>query len=119
MSSVKKLRGVTVREIERTRASGSKTQRFLDIQPIIASKFVSIGEDAKHKDMAITHMTKITANNKHRHDDIADTLADAIRMVYFDKTVYYVDKAADTTSVAFKINQQASQLNKLRISRYG
>ncbi len=119
VSSVKKLRGVTVREIDRTRASGSKTQRFLDIQPIIASKFVSIGEDAKHKEMVLTHMTKITANNTHRHDDIADTLSDGIRMVYFDKTVYYVNKDVDTTSVAFKINQQASQLNKLRMSRYG
>ena len=36
-------------------------------------------------------MGKITANNTHRHDDIADTLSDAIRIALIEKTMYSND----------------------------
>ena len=47
-------------------------------------------------------MKKITANDTHRHDDIADTLADAIRIALIDKTIHNVavmdDKRRETTT---------------------
>jgi predicted phage terminase large subunit-like protein len=85
VSVLKELRGIQVRDIERTRASGSKTQRFLEIQAHVAARKISFTEGARHSQMCITHMSKITANNTHRHDDIADTCADAVKIALIDK----------------------------------
>ena len=41
VSVLQELRGMQIRQIERTIASGSKTQRFLEMQPFIASKRIS------------------------------------------------------------------------------
>lgn len=92
ISTLKNLRGLQIKEIERTRASGSKTARFLEIQPFVAGKFVSLPKDGKHTQMCIEHCKKITANNSHRHDDIADTLYDAVKVALIDKII--------TTSIA-------------------
>lgn len=92
VSVLQDLRGISIRPIERTAASGSKTQRFLEIQPYIASKLVSFTKGAKHKDMCVNHMSKITANDSHKNDDIADSLADGIRLALIEKTVYSIDK---------------------------
>jgi len=110
VSILKELRGITIREIERTRASGSKTQRFLEIQPYVASKLISFTKDAKHKDHCIKHMTSITANDSHRHDDIADTFADAIRLALIDKTVYSINKTDNTRSeILSKLNSKFNE----------
>jgi predicted phage terminase large subunit-like protein len=98
LSTLREMRGLTIREIERTRASGSKTQRFLEIQPYVASKYVSFTQDAPHMEMCISHMTKITANETHRHDDIADTASDGIRLALIEKSVYSIDKKDNTRS---------------------
>ncbi len=37
----------------------------------------------------IEHMRKITANDTHRHDDVCDTLYDAIKIALIDKTLTY------------------------------
>ncbi|CAB4128099.1 hypothetical protein UFOVP270_42 [uncultured Caudovirales phage] len=110
LSTLREMRGLTIREIERTRASGSKTQRFLEIQPYIASKYVSFTQDAPHVEMCISHMTKITANETHRHDDIADTASDAIRMALIEKSVYSIDKKDDTRSgILSKLNSKFNE----------
>lgn len=85
VSYLKELRGLDIREVKRTKASGSKTERYLEMQPIIAAKMVSFTQGAKHADMCIKHMAKITANSTHRHDDIADTCYDAIKIALIDK----------------------------------
>jgi len=64
------IRTITIRGIERSRASGSKTDRFIQLQPIVASKLISFTEGAAHVKMCIDHMLKITANNTHKNDDI-------------------------------------------------
>jgi hypothetical protein len=46
---------------------------------------VSLGRYARHKDMCIEHCSKITANDTHAHDDIADTLYDAIKIGLIEK----------------------------------
>lgn len=91
VSVLRDLRGMQIREIQRTIASGSKTQRFLEIQPYIASRRISFTTGAKHAAHCMEHMSKITANDSHRHDDIADTFADGIRIALMEKTIYSID----------------------------
>ena len=105
VSTLKELRGMSIREIERTAASGSKTQRFLEIQPYVASKRVSFTRGAKHVSLCIDHMSKITANESHRFDDIADTLADAIKLALIEKTLY---------SITDKDNNRDNMLSSLK-----
>jgi predicted phage terminase large subunit-like protein len=88
ISILKGMRGLKVREIERTRKSGSKCQRFIDIQPYIASKQVSLPSHGVHTSMCINHMKKITNNDSHAHDDICDTAADAVRIALMEKMLY-------------------------------
>lgn len=120
VSALRELRGMSIREIERTKASGSKTQRFLEIQPYIASRRVSFTENARHMAMCLGHMSKITANNSHRHDDIADTLADGIRIALIEKTIYSIDNKSESRA-KFASDMQKSLQQKLKLGaiRYG
>jgi len=85
------MRGLELREVKRTRASGSKTARFLEMQPIIASKLISFPSGAKHTELCVNHMIKITANDSHAHDDLADCMYDCIKIALIDKTLYTGD----------------------------
>lgn len=85
LSVLEEIRGIDIQEIQRNRTSGSKTERFLRSQPYLASKQLSINSDAKHKNLVLEHLRKITANESHRFDDIADTMADAIEIALIDK----------------------------------
>lgn len=120
VSILKELRGIQIRDIERTVSSGSKTQRFLEIQPYIASRHVSFTLHAKHINLCITHMTKITANDSHRHDDICDTLADGIRIALIEKTIYAGDKISSSNKQILD-GMNMSYMNKLKLGqiRYG
>lgn len=119
VSTLKDVRGLEIRDVKRTRASGSKADRYLEMQPIIASKLISFTEEAKHVDLCVNHMMKITANNTHRHDDICDTLYDAIKSALIDRTI--VNKSAsenDYKSVAQSFGQQANKIDRLRKAAY-
>ena len=118
-----KIRAIQIREIERTSASGSKTQRFLEMQPSVASRRISFTKDAKHIDMCINHMSDITANNAHRHDDICDTLSDGIRIALIEKTIYSIDNRDEsrrklTTGLkkSFQTKLRAGAIRNGRIS---
>lgn len=84
------LRGIQIRDINRSIASKSKTDRFIKIQTFISNKQISFTKDAHHVENCINHMSKITANNTHRFDDIADTCADAIKIALIDKSLYNI-----------------------------
>jgi predicted phage terminase large subunit-like protein len=116
-SVLQDIRGMQIRNIERTRASGSKTQRFLEIQPYVASRRVSFTAGARHRDLCVTHMSKITASDSHRHDDICDVLADAIKIALIDKTLV-LDTKQDTTKAATIMQKQKSML-RTRSNLYG
>lgn len=88
LSTLKATPGIRTLQIDRTSASSSKTTRFLSIQPIVAKKMITFSYGARHAKMCIDHMTKITANMSHRHDDIADTLYDAVKLALMDKILY-------------------------------
>lgn len=111
LSVIKEMRGIQVRDIERNRASGSKTARFLQSQPHVAARKISFTQGARHADMCIKHMTKITANDTHRHDDIADTLADAIKIALIDKTIKLNTKQDHDLSASI----MRPQLDRLQI----
>lgn len=81
------MRGIVIRDIQRTKASGSKIDRYLEIQPYISKRLVSLPRAGHHTEKFITHCSKITANNTHRHDDIADTLYDAVKISLIDKSL--------------------------------
>lgn len=101
VSILKDTRGLQIREVQRTKASGSKTARFLEMQPYIASKLISFTNNMFHVEHCIKHMMAITANESHRHDDLADTLSDAIRIALIDKAVYLPTADASKKVVNF------------------
>jgi len=115
LSILKEIQGIQIRDIERDRSS--KTDRFIRTQPYIASRNVSILASARHKIMCIDHMSKITANNSHRHDDIADTLSDAVKIALIDKLIPIISQQ-DINSRA-TIMQKQKQISQLRSQLYG
>jgi hypothetical protein len=86
------------------------------MQPIIAAKLISLTEGARHVDTCVRHMAKITANDAHRHDDICDTLYDAIKIALIDKTLLYNTK--QDTTIAAKLMQKQKAVQKLKDAAY-
>ncbi len=86
-SILENMRGLQIREVKRSIASGSKADRYISIQQILAAKLVSFTQGAAHLNKCVGHMMKITANDSHRWDDIADTLYDAVKISLIDKTL--------------------------------
>lgn len=92
VSVLSNFQGLQVIPIERTKVSNGnsisgKAERFLNIQPYVAKKLISLPRYGKHTHQCIEHCKKITANMSHRFDDIADTLYDAIKIALIDKTL--------------------------------
>lgn len=111
ISILKGMRGLKIREIERTKASGSKSQRFIDVQPYIASQRISLPTEARYTEMCVSHMVKITNNDTHAHDDIADTCADAIRIALIDNLLRFASGKMDVVNKISK--EAASRFNKI------
>ncbi len=118
-SVLKGIRGLTIIDVQRTKSSGSKTTRFLEIQPIIASRQISIPKDGKHTANVLEHMRKITANDSHRHDDIADTLYDGVKLGIIDNVIMSASPARiqDDERVAKGIMGSFQKILKLRSQR--
>lgn len=87
ISVLSEIRGIAIRDIQRTRASGSKTERFLRMQPYLAGKQISINADARHKQMCLDHISKITANETHRFDDVCFIANTKIATLFGDKNI--------------------------------
>lgn len=100
VSILNELQGLSVMPIERTRNSGSKTSRFLECQPYAASKQITFLDGASHRDMCIKHMSGITSNDSHKHDDIADTFSDAVKIALIDNALPFLNKNAVATNNA-------------------
>lgn len=119
ISYLKMSPGMRIHEIPRSRASGSKTDRFLKCQQYVADHLVSLPANSLHTQSCIEHMTKITANNTHRHDDRADTLADAIDLALRQKIItndlnHHYNKQVTKQIVGAKIHK----INELRAKAY-
>lgn len=117
-SSLEDIPGLQILKIDRTRASGSKTDRFISMQSYIARKLVSLPAYGKHTQMCIEHCAKITANNTHRRDDICDTLYDAVKLALIDKTFINMhvnaanSKANEIVKTLANINQRRQSLRR-------
>lgn len=119
ISILKGMRGLKIREIERTRKSGSKSQRFIDIQPHIASRQVSLPAHGVHTQMCINHMKRITNNDSHGHDDIADTCADAVRIAFMDRMlIAHTHKDALWRSTTQEASSRMHRLSALKKKAY-
>jgi predicted phage terminase large subunit-like protein len=119
ISILKSMRGLKIREIERTRKSGSKSQRFIDIQPYIAAKQVSLPAHAAHTEMCVSHMKKITNNDSHAHDDIADTCADAVRIALMERLLIAIThKNALWRSTTQEASSRMNRLSALKMKAY-
>lgn len=115
-SLLKEYQGLQILDIPRTKSSGSKTARFLEAQPYVSSKLISLPACGRHTNMCIDHCKKITANNSHRFDDIADTLYDAVKLGLIDKTIIVrankKDDYADRGRFILKGMQEIDRLKK-------
>lgn len=118
-SVLKTYQGLHIIDINRTKASGSKTVRFLEAQPFVAAKRISLPENAVHTEMCIEHCRKITANNTHAFDDIADTLYDGIRLALIDDVVVKrVSNQTNYAKIAQTFNSTTDKIDRLKKSAY-
>jgi len=111
LSCLKEIQGMQIRDIPRNAASGCKTKRFLSCQPLAAAKLISFTKDAPHIKLCLDHMEKITANESHKRDDIADTFADGCKIALIDKSINIKTKQNDILSA----NIMKPQLERLQI----
>ena len=119
LSLLDEIRTVKLVDIPRTREQGNKTKRFLDVQPYLAERRVSFPAYGKHVKLCVEHMSKITANETHRWDDIADTAADAIRIALIEKNIISSQiNAVDYSGLAKTITSTSQKINRLRQSAY-
>lgn len=103
-SVLKNMQGIEILDITRTKASGSKTSRFLEMQPFAATKRISFTFGASHIKMCVDHMSKITANNTHAHDDICDTFYDGVKLALIDEIIQkrYINTTNNQSSIIAK-----------------
>lgn len=113
------IRGITIKNIERSAASKNKGQRYLTLQPYIAEKRISFSKHARHKDMCIEHMRKITINDTHRHDDIADTMVDAVQIALIDKLLFDIKDTTEDESKLAGLNAALKTKQKAGAIRHG
>lgn len=115
LSTLKGMQGLNIIDIPRDKSSGSKSDRFLQIQPYVAEKRITLPSYGKHTKMCIEHCKKITANNSHRFDDIADTLYDGVKMALIDQVILRAD--ASNLKQDEVVKNISSHFNQLQRSR--
>ena len=119
LSTLKEFQGLQIHDIERTKASGSKTERFLEIQPFVARGFISLPRYGRHTHLCITQCSKITANDSHRSDDVVDTLYDAVKLALIDEYVINKhEKKTDYDAIAKDLMSHSNRLDRLRKSAF-
>ena len=116
LSAIKKLQGVQVLDIERTSASGGKTARFIELCPFVAQHLISLPANAPHTEFFIKHMGKITANDTHAHDDICDTVYDAVKIGLMGKAIMGAVNSK-TNDIVAEIQAKHNLVQQLRGQR--
>lgn len=120
VSVLKNVPGLRIIDVERSGSINSKTNRFIEMQPYIANGQVSLPANGKHTKMCIDHMAKITANDVHKFDDIADTVYDSIKIALIDKfKISNQLTGADYNKVAKNLMSGYNQADRLRSKAYG
>lgn len=132
LSTLKSYQGIEIIDIERTRATTSldykfvqkmfrdKISRFISMQPYINRRLISFTKYASHIQMCIDHLSKINAEGSYAHDDIADTLFDAINLCLIDKaTISRFIKPNDTAEVSQLTASLVSDIARINSLRLG
>jgi predicted phage terminase large subunit-like protein len=119
-SVIKNTPGLKVRAIDRTKASGSKIVRYLEMQPYVSQCLISLPKYGSHTQMVINHMADITNNGTHQHDDICDTAYDAVNSVFIQKTIRLEDNTVNDIDAVLNKNRNVnSQIRSRLDSDYG
>jgi hypothetical protein len=132
LSILQDMQGIKLLDVDRTNSkkpendptknrvvtTGSKTARFIGAQPYIASKLITLPIYGMHANMCIEHCGKITANETHAKDDIADTLCDAIKIALIDKLIVAMEVKENAESEKKIIDAFVTQLNKFNQRAY-
>ena len=119
-SVLKGVQGLKIIDINRTASSGSKATRYSEMQPYVSTKRISLPRNGRHTTMCIEHMAKITLNNSHRFDDVADTAYDAVKMALIDETIAkksFNDNAGRSSQMVRTLNQNFKKTLQLRENR--
>lgn len=120
IGAVNKVQGIKVKDVMRTAASGSKATRYIEMQPYAASKRITFTKYARHVNKCKLHMSKITANDAHRHDDICDTLYDGVKIALIDKSLHKIESgSSNANDVMNAIAQKMRRQQALRMNRDG
>lgn len=115
ISVLNSIQGLNVVAVDRTAKSGSKSDRHISMQQYINNKLISFSYGAPHIKMCIDHMVKINAAGTQRRSDIADTVFDAVRMVFQEKTaLHFIANHADSQEYAKKIIRTQVNINSDR-----
>lgn len=83
---------------------GSKVERFKRTAPYLAKGQLSMTEGCDHKKRCIDQLKSITISMTQNHDDIADTLSDAITIALDDKLIYNNSTVNSVPDVVSKIS---------------
>jgi len=120
IGALNNMQGLKIKDVQRTAASGSKAARYIEMQPFIASKRVTFSINARHIGKCKQHMSKITANDAHRHDDICDTLYDGVKIALIDKMLHNIQATESPgNDVMNALAQQMRRQTMLRMNRDG
>jgi len=117
LSVLKAYRGLSLVDIERSVASGSKCDRFVAMQSYVSKKLISLPEQGAHVETCLAHMEKITANNSHAHDDICDTCYDAIDIALI-KGFMTTNLTAMKNNYHSELGAYNRKINSLKEKRY-
>jgi len=120
ISTLNQIQGIKIKDVQRTVVSGTKAKRYVEMQPFIASKRVTFSRGARHVQLCKKHMSKITLNDSHRHDDLADTCYDAVKIALIDKSLHNLRaNESPANDVMNSIAQQMRRQQALRMNRDG
>jgi len=86
-STLSQVQGLKITNVERTKASGNKATRYIETQKYAAMHLITLPANAAHTQMCIKHMSQLTDNMTHKHDDIADTYYDAVKIALIDRSL--------------------------------
>jgi predicted phage terminase large subunit-like protein len=112
--------GLQIVEIERTKASGSKTKRFLEMQPYAACHRITFPAYGRHVEACIKECCDLTKNDTHEHDDRADTLYDAIKIGLMDELIIKrIPNKIKTDKIIANMNQAYQKINQARSAAHG
>ena len=112
-SILKGVPGLRVMDIERNAGQGNKTKRFFECQKYVAGNRISLTKGARHVEMCLEHMRKITSNMSHAHDDIGDSLEMAIRAALIEETLLPREDHNKSNIIA-TLNRKSNTLAHLR-----